>query len=1253
MLRKLATALFALTLAVVPALLVGQEFASLTGIVTDETGAVVQGASVELLDSRTNKSYKTTTNSVGAYTFVKVAPGPGYKVTVTKEGFQTFTVADVYIAVSSARTLNAALAVGTATQTVEVNAAGQSVSLDTTDATIGNNFDMRQIHDLPIQVRDSPTALLALQPGVVTSNVGGDDDNGSRDGAVTGARSDQGNITLDGLDVNDFGTGQAFATVANAPVDSIQEFRGEVANPLAASGRGSGAQITLSTKQGTNSFHGSAYEYHRNTITEANNFFNIQRGIDRPKLIRNQFGVTLGGPVFKDKLFFFFNYQGRRDAREDSVERLVPLDSFRNGNVSYINSGAGCDSSATVTSAPACISTLSPAQVAALDPQGVGASSGLLDFLNSRYPHANDLTVGDGINTGGFAFNAPVGRSVNDYVSRIDYNLNDKMKFFGRFSIVRDTGGDDSNFSAPIQFPGDPLTHSIVDKSWAWVVGNTWTISSNMFNQFAVGETRSVLDFPTGFNPTGTTQYVTVMNNGVGSAGLSRPFSDGSSQSRVVPIPVVRDDFNYLRGTHNFQAGGTFKPIKTDNRLVNDFNSVTLGLGGGLTSLSSSLRPANILADPDARNLYDTAFTFLLGRFGNIDSQFNNDKDLNQLAQGTGHIRNYRYYETELYFQDTWRARQDLTFTYGLRWQYYSVPYEVNGLEATPSLGFDQFINPRFANGSQGSTDPLPLISYDLAGKANHAAALYHPDWKDFAPRFSFAYNPASTSGILGKLFGDRKTVIRGGAGIVFDHPAANALNFLQDQFTYVLQAAASTPFPANPANNATQALMNDPRFTSVGALPALNAAPPISLPFTPDPNGTANNNNLFNYAIDPNLKTPYSEVFSFGVQRELPKNFSLEANYFARLGRRLLAQADAGQVVDFKDPGSGQFLSDAFANLARETRMDPENLTFVTDQPFFDNQVFPGSSAVIASALNTLVTRGDLGDTVQALTFFGVLAPGVGLHPQFATNLYITNKAYSSYNGMFVTLHKKASQGLQFDLNYTLSHSIDNISTPANQAFGSNGAGGILCDSIHLGACKGNSDFDVRHLITAYGTYELPFGHGKAFGGNVKGWADQVIGGWQLSGILSWRSGLAFQTVANSFPISFANNVPAVFNGDNHAIRTSVHTDPVTGQVQLFADPQAALATFSYPTGLEVGSRNNLRGPHYSNVDLGVAKRFPLTETMGLTFRADAFNAFNHTNFGLPGVSSTADISIPSSFGVISSTASARVMQFALRFEF
>ncbi len=269
-------------------------------------------------------------------------------------------------------------------------------------------------------------------------------------------------------------------------------------------------------------------------------------------------------------------------------------------------------------------------------------------------------------------------------------------------------------------------------------------------------------------------------------------------------------------------------------------------------------------------------------------------------------------------------------------------------------------------------------------------------------------------------------------------------------------------------------------------------------------------------------------------------------------------------------------------------------------------------------------MTRGDLGDATQLMqefpVFFGApgLSGGVGLNPQFGSNVYISNQGSSNYNGLLVTLHKKLSHGLQFDLNYTYSHSIDNSSTITNNVFGqANDAGGVLCDSINLRACRGNSDFDATHWISLGGLYELPVGRGKMLGGNMPGWLNEVIGGWQISDVTVWHTGFAYSTIAQAFPVSFVANTPGIFDGDRAAIKTNVHTT-ATGQVTAFANPTAAIGAFAGPLGLQSGNRNILRGPRYSDFDIGLGKHFPIKERLVMELRGDAFNVFNHTNFGI-----------------------------------
>jgi hypothetical protein len=310
-------------------------------------------------------------------------------LTFSKQGFNKSQLESLTFGVNTTSTHDVSLQIGEVSQTVKVHGAGGE-TLNTTDASVGNVFGSQLLDSLPVQFRDSPAALLGLQPGVVLAQ--SNDPNGNRDGSVTGARADQGNITIDGIDANDQATGQTFATVGNAPIDAIEEFRGVTAGIIADQGRSSGAQIQLVTKGGTNDWHGAGYEYHRNTITAANSFFNNSAGITRAALIRNQFGASLGGPIKKDRLFFFFNYEGRRDASQDQELRIVPLDNVRNGLLNYINNGPGCDQFSTLQTAPQCISTtpLTGANsVQALDPAGIGVNTALQQFVTGRYPSAN------------------------------------------------------------------------------------------------------------------------------------------------------------------------------------------------------------------------------------------------------------------------------------------------------------------------------------------------------------------------------------------------------------------------------------------------------------------------------------------------------------------------------------------------------------------------------------------------------------------------------------------------------------------------------------------------------------------------------------------------------------------------------------------------------------------------------------------------------------------------------------------------
>ena len=1226
----------------VSALLRAQAVASLTGVVTDTTGALVVGADVALMNSATGASYHAATNSFGSYTFSNVPPGPGYKITVSAPGFEPYEIIDVYLNVANTRTQDAKLHPGNVTVTVEVSASSQDVTINTTDATVGNNFEVQLLNQLPVQNRDSPAALFTLQPGVTLS------------GAVTGARVDQNNVTLDGLDMNDIATGQAFAVVGKAPVDAVQEFRGTVAGNLADSGPGGGGQYQMVTKSGTNAFHGNVNEYHRDTSTVANDWFNNNAGVPRTPLIRNQFGGNIGGPVLKKKLFFFFDYNNSRIVQNSPVTRTVPLDSLRSGNVSYIlnrdGSGNPCAAASRQNTTPQCIGTLTPAQVKALDPAGIGESANLLPFVNQRYPHANDLTRGDGINTGGFRFNAPSPDFETNYVGRLDYDLTSKMKIFARFTLVRENAIQQS-----IQFPGDPVTAPFIDRSYSYAVGDTWTIGSKKVNQFYFGETVSQPSFPNTYNPQGTN--LLTFGDGTTTLISDAYLSPVNAQGRRIPIPLVGDDFTWQKGSHLLQFGGTFKFIKSSSFTKLDYNTASIGLGGQTLGLTPSLRPADIrTAGTTASNTYDSAFAFSLGRVGSITSGYNYDNTGKVLAQGTGDNRNYRYYQTQLYFGDTWKVNPNLTLSYGVNYQIFSVPYEVNGLESVEPLTFDEYFSARVAQSAAGNTGDaaVPLITYVLGGKANNGPGLYQPSYKDIAPRFAFAYSPSF----------DRQTVFNGGAGIVYDRTVINAVQYQQDQHSYLFQQQATTPYgiPSDPVDS----LKTDPRLGTNNSLPSVVIPAAPKAPYQPfvssgSPFGLQNGQ-AFNTIIDPALKTPYSIGFNAGFQHEFPSQFILKVSYVGRLGRRLLAQADANQVVDFTDPASNQKLSTAFGNMTTQLRAGG-NSANLPAQPWFENLVIPGigvangypnNTSFLADNLGGIPNNGDFADFVQAIS--SLIPSNVGMAAQFSENTFYTNKGFSSYNGLLTTLQKNFSHGLQFDVNYTWAHSIDNVSLIANQ--GASAGYGFVCDVQRARLCRGNSDFDVTNYVTGDFTYNLPFGRGRAFAGNAPIWLNEVIGGWDLSGISQWHTGGAFGTNSNAFVAGYSNDAPAIFNGDRAGVQAHVHKTSA-GQVNLFSDPVRAQGDFTGPVGFIIGSRNILRGPNFYNQNFGLAKAFPLgSDRVNLKFRADAFNALNHPNFALPGSSpppETFDIT-GGTFGQLTSidtNSGYRVMQFALRLEF
>jgi hypothetical protein len=452
-------------------MLYGQGLASLSGVVSDPSGAVIPKAELTLVNTANGARRAAVSDSKGSYTFPQLSPGT-YELTAGAEGFRKLLVPGIVVRVQTPATRNVELELQTAADAVTVSADGTTVN--TQDASMGNSFSTKPILQLPFEGRNI-IGLLALQPGV--TYYGESAPSSYRSGNVNGGKADQANITLDGVDVNEQDVRASFTTAFRISLDSVQEFRVVTTGANAELGRASGAQISLVSRSGSNDFHGAVYHYLRNKATNANSFFNNLAGVPLAKLNRNIYGGSLGGPVRKNRVFLFGNYEARQDRREDSTVQRVPTESLRNGQLRYLRTDR-----TTATVAADGVRTL-------VDPLGIGANAAAMTVLRS-YPLPNDATAGDGLNTGGFRFNAPVRLHWQSYMARVDAIL-DKA---GKHTLFVRGNLQDDNENAIPQFPGLPPNSTSLDVSRGLAVGWNAVLSNSMIYTFRYGITRTTYE---------------------------------------------------------------------------------------------------------------------------------------------------------------------------------------------------------------------------------------------------------------------------------------------------------------------------------------------------------------------------------------------------------------------------------------------------------------------------------------------------------------------------------------------------------------------------------------------------------------------------------------------------------------------------------------------------------------------------------------------------------------------------------------
>jgi hypothetical protein len=847
---------------------------TVNGTITDPQGNVIAGANVTLTNAEKGFSRTLVSSDNGTFTFSTIQPGV-YRLEIEASNFKKFVQTELRALVDTPTDVSAVLEIGSVSETVTVTGGTAESLLNTQDATVGNTFVSQQVTQLPTEARN-PINLLTLQPGVTS------------DGYVAGNRSDQSNITLDGVDINEAQTNSILEPVLRLNAEAVEEFRVTTTTANSAQGRSSGAQISLITKGGTNNLRGAVFLTGRRTAWTSNNFFNNKSGIEREKFDRDVFGGAIGGPIFKDRAFFFYSYEGQRDRREVSALRDVPLASLGQGIIRFRNTAGN-------------VVSLTCAQLTTIFPNTQGCNPAALSVLASaaaRYP-ANDFTIGDStaetpLNTAGFRFNAPKSVKNNSQTLKFDFNITSKQQAFVRGNYI-----EDAETFAP-QFPDTPAPR-LWEHPWGIAAGHTWTISNSLVNNFRYGYTRDAF----------TNQGDSTDNN-ISFRFVFSPRTFARDLARVTPVQNFTNDLSYIWKEHTFQFGTNVLLIRNRRTtFASAFDSAVTnpsfypGGGSSITNPINTFLQSNFGYQIGSGNVSNVqnAVTAAIGRFTQYASNFTFLRDGSLTAAGTPSEREFRTEEFDFYAQDIWKLRSDLTVTAGLRYSISRPVYEAGGYEVKPTIGLGELFRRRAEGAANGTPYNEPVV-LDLSGKANDRSPLYRTDKNNFQPRIAAAWSPNFGDNWLGSLFGrNSESVIRGGFGITNDYfGQALAVRF---DLNNTLGFSSSSQIPANRYNLTTNV---GPRFNgfdqTIRNLPGINV-PTGALTF-PRQAPIRSFPTAIEGGLDEDLRSPIHYTWSLTYERTLPLGFIVQASYLGRRARNLLQSRDAAAIANFVDTQSG-----------------------------------------------------------------------------------------------------------------------------------------------------------------------------------------------------------------------------------------------------------------------------------------------------------------------------------------------------------
>ncbi len=1232
--------------------------AALTGSVTDPTGAAIPGAQVTAQNVQTGVVHRTVTNQAGVYLFAALPPGL-YRVSAEATGFSKFTYSDVRLEVGARVNLDLPLQVGTLTSAVEVKAELET-ALGYASASVGGIVTGQKVLDLPLTARNA-LGLVYIHAGLV-----GDNFSGARIGTL--------NITVDGVNVQDNRINQGVSSPIFTSVDRIEEFRVITSPADAELGRGSG-QIQMITRSGTNEFHGSLFEFHRNTVLTANTYFNNQRGRDpdtgepispRNFLIRNQYGGRIGGPIRKNQTFFHVLFEGQRIRTRNSVTNVTYTASARRGLFRFFPGVQNGNANARIPTVdlmgnpvrpPEATGDLQTVNLFGRDPnRWVPDPTGVIQRMLDLTPLPNNFRYGDGLNTAGYTWRRSSSDDADRFNIRLDHHFTPAHR--ATFSYVFE---DEDGFNGfmPQPFPAAP-GGGVKRRDHMYSLNLISTLRPSLLNEFRAGALRPKVRFYAPWERAGTDlqpkaggqPYLLVFNQ------ITDPLNqDNDPQGRITPVYQFGNNLSWLKGRHAFKGGAEVRFVSTNG--FNSFNVMPraiLGTGGvPVQNLNTIPGIGQNLARAEA------ILNELTGTLARVDQAFNSPGGPDpQFLPGEPKQRTWKSREFSFFFKDDVKVTSNLTLHLGLRYERYGVPYEANGKAAAlvgGSAAIFGISGSSFADLFQPGRTAGSLTRVQLVGPGspNPHLQLYGDDNNNFAPAGGLSWSLP--------WFGKNKTVLRLGYGIGYER---NAL-----RLTDVV--AGDQPGLRQNVSFRSGSLLT----LSNLALPLKPSGKPLSLvPLT--------DRTQIVRTFDSGLRTPYVQNWNLSLQREIARGTTLDVRYVGNKGTKLIRGTNVNEANIFETGileafqitqagGHAPLLDRIFRGLSvpglgivdgvRVTGSDAVRHISTTQSYLAQHNV--GS---FASYLNTSTQfTGEVGGLLRRA---GLPENWIVANPQFDAARLTGNFANSTYHSLQVEVIRRFSAGWTFQGNYTWSKALGE----------EEGSGQEMIDSYrtlrNLRLDKRLLDFHVTHVFRNNGTFELPFGPNKRFLSQSRGLVARLLELWQVGFIFNVFSGspLALTSGRASWN-AYTDNPPTAVA----AIDKSIGVVKRTGNGVVYFDelqqvPDPSIAWLTTVQGVRArstlkaiadasgrilmvnptpGTLGNiaprfLEGPGSFRLDVNLIKRIRLGERKTLQLRADAIDATNKPQFGDPNV----DINSPN-FGRITSAGGNRIIVVGMRYEF